>query len=326
MAIIENKNGTYTIDYRDSNGKRRRKVVEGSKTYAKELENKIKMQKTNAKYFPERVILETTFKEASDKYWTLHCSTTKGAAKAKYILDVLNKRFGSKHLYKITAADIQTYYNEKVLNSSSSTANRHFAVIRAIFNRAIALDIFNGQNPCSRVARKKENPARTNFLDKEQIHNLLEKAPSNIKPILQCALMTGMRRGEILNLTWNDIDLKNGIIHIRDSKSGKSREIIMIPALVEVFQNLPKTQGKIFNIKTECLRKRYNKLLKELEIKDFCFHSLRHTFASQFMMNGGDLAILKNILGHSTMDLTLRYSHFAPDHIKKTLNVINNIF
>lgn len=326
MAIIDNKNGTYTIDYRNSQGKRKRKIVKGSKTFAKEIENKIKMQKINAKYFPERVILETTFKEASDKYWTLHGSTTKGAAKTKYILDTLKQRFGSKRLDKITTADIQTYYNEKVLNSSPSTANRHFTVIRAIFNRAIALDIFKGQNPCNRVLRKKENPARTNFLDKEQINNLLEKSPSNIKPILQCALMTGMRRGEILNLTWNDVDLKNGIIYIRDSKSGKSREIMMIPALIEVFKNLPKTQGKIFNIKTECLRKRYNKLLKALEIKDFCFHSLRHTFASQFMMNGGDLAILKNILGHSTMDLTLRYSHFAPDHIKKTLNVINNIF
>ena len=83
MAIIDNKNGTYTIDYRNSQGKRKRKIVKGSKTFAKEIENKIKMQKIEGKYFPERVMLETTFKEASDKYWALHGSTTKRCSKSK---------------------------------------------------------------------------------------------------------------------------------------------------------------------------------------------------------------------------------------------------
>ena len=326
MSIIQKLDGSYEVDYRDCDGKRRRKNIKGSKTLAKNFLTQKLAEREELKLFPERRKCKLTFKEAANKYWKLHGKNCKGASKEIYTLNTLINVFGDKKLSDISTESIQNYYNEKVQNASPSTANRHFSLIRSIFNKAILWNDFYSVNPCKKVLRKRENPARTNFLDKEQINNLLEKAPSNIKPILQCALMTGMRRGEILNLTWDDVDLKNGIIHIRDSKSGKSREIIMIPALVEVFKSLPKTQGKIFNIKIECLRKRYNKLLKTLEIKDFCFHTLRHTFASQFMMNGGDLSILKNILGHSTMDLTLRYSHFAPDHIKKTLNVINNIF
>lgn len=326
MAIKETQNGSYIIDYRDSEGKRHRELVKGPKTLAKEILHKKLTEAAEYKYFPERRNQKTTFKEAADRYWKLHASTSKGASKAKYVIDSLIKKFGSQRLDQIKTTDIQACYNKKLKETSPSTANRNFSVIRSIFNKAIAWDMFQGPNPCNKVSRKKENPARMRFLTKDEIKLLLDKAPSNIKAILACALMTGMRRGEILNLTWNDVDLKNGIIYIRDSKSGKPREIPMIPQLIEVFKGLRRCKGKIFKIKIECLRKRYNKLLDMLGIKDFCFHTLRHSFASQFVMNGGDLTILKSILGHSTMDLTLRYAHLAPDHIKKEIQVINSIF
>lgn len=326
MAVKPIGKDTYLIDYRDGEGDRHRKIIRGSKTFAKEVLNKIQTKISEGIYFPDRVKQNTTFKEAAEKYWSLHCCTTKGAAKTKYIINELIKIFGNKRLNDIKTFDIQTFYNRKVQKTTPSTANRNFAVMRAIFNRAIAWDIFNGINPCNKVARKRENPARMTFLTKEQIKMLLKNAPSNIKPILKCALMTGMRRGEILNLTWNDIDLVNGIIYIRDSKSGKSRQIPMIPELIETFQNLPKKKGKVFDIKIECLRKRFNKLLKSLNITNFRWHDLRHTMASQFVMNNGDLVVLKELLGHSSMNLTLRYSHLAPEHIRKETQVISSIF
>lgn len=326
MAVNDNKNGTCTIDYRDSEGKRHRKLIRGSKTYAKEVLHKIQTEISEGTYFPERVKQKITFRQAAEKYWELHCSTTKGAAKTRYTIDVLIKKFGQERLDQIKTANIQSYYNEKVMETSPSTANRSFSTIRAIFNRAIAWDIFKGVNPCNKVVRKKDNPARIRFLTKEEIKLLLDNAPSNIKTILETALMTGMRRGEILNLTWDDVDLVNGIIYIRDSKSGKSREVPMIPALVNSFRNLPNKKGKVFNIKIECLRKRFNKLLKAVGITNFRWHDLRHTMASQFVMNNGDLSTLRGILGHSSMNLTLRYAHLAPDHVRKEMQVISSIF
>ena len=100
----------------------------------------------------------------------------------------------------------------------------------------------------------------------------------------------------------------------------------MIPELIETFQNLPKKKGKVFDIKIECLRKRFNKLLNSLNITNFRWHDLRHTMASQFVMNNGDLVVLKELLGHSSMNLTLRYSHLAPEHIKRETQVISSIF
>ncbi len=326
MSIKDNKNGTCTIDYRDNLGKRRRKTITGSKTLAKEVLNKIKTKIAEGTYFPERVKQSITFKEATEKYWKLHACTSKGASKSKYVIDSLVKKFGFQRLDQITTSDIQAFYNDKIQKTSPSTANRNFTVIRAIFNRAIAWDLFKGENPCNKVSRKRSNPAKLRFLSKEEMELLLNNAPDSIKPLLQCALMTGMRRGEILNLTWKDVDLENGMIYVRDSKSGKSREIPMIPELIEIFNKLDKNKNIIFDITIPCLRKRYYKLLNSVGITDCCFHTLRHSFASHFVMNNGSLSALQKILGHSSITLTMRYAHLAPDHIKKEMKILSPVF
>lgn len=325
MSVKYNKNGTVTIDYRYK-GKRYRQTLKGSKTFGKEVLRKIQTEIAEGKFFPERKKNNITFKQAADKYWDLHGSKTKGSLQSRYVLNIILKEFGNKPLDKITTEDIQLFYNRDAAKSSSSTANRHFTIIRAVFNKAIKLDLFKGRNPCSNVCRKRENPPRIKFLSKEQISTLLEIAKDDTKALLQCALMTGMRRGEILALNWEDIDITNKIIHIRDSKSGKGRDIPMIPALVEVFSKFKGKSGKVFKVSKVALRHRVEHLYAQADITGFTFHDLRHTFASHFVMNGGTLEALKPIMGHSSMDLTLRYAHLSPTHIQKQITVLNSLF
>ena len=128
-------------------------------------------------------------------------------------------------------------------------------------------------------------------------------------------LFTGMRRGEIMNLRWEHVDLEKRIIYILQSKSGKPRQIPIAERLHEQFLELgPAKTGLIFCLPVISLRKYFDRALRDAHVDGFRFHDLRHTFASHFIMKTGDLPSLQNILGHSTPILTLRYAHLSIGH------------
>jgi len=138
-----------------------------------------------------------------------------------------------------------------------------------------------------------------------------------------------MRRGEILSLTWDNIDLKNGFILLDLTKNGERREIPINQTVREaldgvvrrldipyVFYN-PDTEKKYDNVKRS-----FKSACRRAGIKDFHFHDLRHTFASQLIMSGIDITTVKELLGHKTLTMTLRYAHLAPSHKVKAVEVL----
>ena len=96
----------------------------------------------------------------------------------------------------------------------AATANRHHNVLRVIFNRAMEWEKFDGPNPAAKVKQFRVENSRTQFLENADITRLLAACDVEIRPIVTLALLTGMRRGEIVNLRWDDIDLPNGVIHV----------------------------------------------------------------------------------------------------------------
>jgi len=138
-----------------------------------------------------------------------------------------------------------------------------------------------------------------------------------------------MRHGEILNLRWRDIDIKRGIIYIRNTKSKENREIPINeqvktalirtrkhPASEFVFHHKDGTQIK--NIK-----KGYWTALRKSGIKGANFHTTRHTFASHLVMAGVDLNTVRELLGHKTLKMTLRYAHLSPNHKKRAVDTLS---
>jgi integrase len=152
------------------------------------------------------------------------------------------------------------------------------------------------------------------------------------------ALNTGMRKGEILNLNWDNVDLKHGFILLSQTKNGERREIpingTLRETLSELFRGTEERPRRInvpyvfYDYPTgnrfQSIQKSFKSACNEAKIKDFRFHDLRHTFASHLVMAGVDLTTVRELLGHKTITMTLRYAHLAPSHKVKAVDLLDN--
>ena len=145
--------------------------------------------------------------------------------------------------------------------------------------------------------------------------------------VVLIALTTGMRSSEIFGLKRTDVMFSEGLLAVRSKlKGGKMRYVPMSPELASELKSYPAVidEDRIFPPDEEavsgrqCVRKSFEDLLERAKIEDFRFHDLRHTFASWYMMNGGDLYELAKILGHSNIKTTERYAKLARKHIART--------
>jgi integrase len=155
---------------------------------------------------------------------------------------------------------------------------------------------------------------------KEETLELLKNCSEKLRPMVICAMNTGMRLGEILNLKWRDVDFENAIITVEHSKSGLSRRIPVNQQLWNTLRNLEKFSGcpYVFNHdgkRYTYVRKAFGNAVKKAGIETFRFHDLRHHFASNLAMAGVNLKAIQVLLGHKSFDMTLRYAHLSEENI-----------
>ena len=196
-----------------------------------------------------------------------------------------------------------------------------------MFNRAIVWGKVE-HSPCKAIKLFKENNQRLRFLEKEEIDKLLRNCSKHLRPIVAVALNTGMRKGEILGLKWYDIDIKRSVIHLLDSKNGEKREVPINDIIKKTLIAVPKhpesqyifcnKEGKPYSD----IKKSFFTALKKAGIINFHFHDLRHTFASHLVMSGVDLNTVRELLGHKSFEMTLRYNHLSPDHKKRAVDIL----
>ncbi len=230
---------------------------------------------------------------------------------------------------------VEKFLNERMTEKklSPSTRNRHLAHLSSRFNRGKEWGLIS-DNPAQGIKLLRENGARTRFLDGHEIERLLTASSESFRPILVTALHTGMRKGEILKLKWPDVDFNNSIITIQESKSGKKRMLPMDDTVCETLKVLPSRfkKGYVFPSPVgegkplyDC-RKQFSNTVKQAGIDNFRFHDLRHTFASYLVMSGVDLMTVKELLGHATLTMTMRYSHLAPDHRMRAIKALDSAY
>jgi len=324
MAIFK-KQGVWWVDYYVG-GRRKRERVGSSYKLAQEVLHKRKAEIAEGRYFPERRQKEPTFREFSEIFFDQHGKYLKSASDVTYRLEYFNNLFGNLPLSTITPLQIQELRNKLKETVSISRVNRFHTLLKTVFNKALAWRKFYGENPASVIKMAKEPPGRTRFLTELEIKALLEASHPRIYPLVACALTTGMRRGEILNLKWEDLNLDLGILYIRDSKSGKPREIPIIKQLHEVLIKLPRKTEKVFTVPKITLVRYFQKALDKAELQDFRFHDLRHTFASHFIMKTRDLPALQKILGHYSPVMTQRYAHLSNGHVRTEMEILSAVW
>lgn len=152
-----------------------------------------------------------------------------------------------------------------------------------------------------------------------------------LEPLVILAMNTGMRRGELFSLRWQNVNLERDFLTIEaaNAKSGKARHIPLNQKAKSALTNWrsdSKSLLWVFEGKPEQplkdIKKAWFTVLKEANIKDFRFHDLRHHFASRLVMAGVDLNTVRELLGHSSLEMTLRYAHLAPEHRARAVSLI----
>lgn len=235
---------------------------------------------------------------------------------------------------KIKAIHIEEYINNRIkAKKKHSTINREFTILKAMFNKAIHWGYLS-QNPTKNIKKLPDITKKLpRFLSLEEINAVLKECPSWFYNIIVTLILTGIRIGELVNLTRNDINFKQRRIHIQSKdgwtpKTYEIRTIPMHPLVMDILKKLPKNTKYVFTspkghkLIGGNLQKRYfKKITNKLGLKDVTIHTLRHTFASHLVMKGVDILTVSKLLGHSDIKTTMIYSHIAPDHFHTAINL-----
>lgn len=216
---------------------------------------------------------------------------------------------------------------------SISTVLRYLATFSNVIEIAIREWEWMRDNPFGKLKKLKASPSRIRCLSDEERANLLQACEANnmLYTIVVLALSTGMRKQEILTLTWDDIDLIRGRAVLQKTKNGDKRGIPLTGRAMELIRGLSKVRSLRTNLLFPCkdfmdsldIRTPWRKALKEAGIEDFHFHDLRHSAASYLAMNGATLNEIAEVLGHKSIQMSKRYVHFAETHTTKVVESMN---
>ncbi|EHK9078457.1 site-specific integrase [Vibrio parahaemolyticus] len=251
-----------------------------------------------------------------------------------------------KPLEDIKAWDIQQWVTEKrKLGRAPATIEYTFNRLKAALSRAVEWEFIESHN-LSSVKIAKEDNTRIRYLSESEEAALLNALAAReaqlcedndsyqyadfFTPLITLAMHTGMRKGEMLTLRWEGVSFENRYLTIL-SENAKSKKKRTIPMNDTVFNML--SQWRAQNLNEEYVfvhegkqvsffQYPWQNLLKAAGIENFRFHDLRHHFASKLVMAGVDLNVVRELLGHADLKMTLRYAHLAPAHTAAAVQLI----
>jgi site-specific recombinase XerD len=230
--------------------------------------------------------------------------------------------FGPRVAESILPQDIERWLSNRV-GLRPSTLNRY----RALMSLTFRLGMENGKvtsNPARLVRQRREDNARTRFLSPEEETKLREvilKSFPHHLPELDLALATGLRMGEQYGLTWDNVSVERKSLTIPLSKNGHSRHVPLNQTAVVALQTVQSQANaqpwvflNCFGQRSSGPHKWFDQAVKDAKLQEFTWHCLRHTFASRLVMAGVDIRTVQELMGHKTIQMTVRYAHLAPKH------------
>ncbi len=248
--------------------------------------------------------------------------------------------FKDKILSDILPLDIKNYQLERKIEIMSLEKNKdkkeseinfrsvnyEVIIISNFFNFCIERD-YADNNPAYKI-KKLNELSRLKTLDDGDIQKLILGATNKLtRDLITFLIYTGCRKGEALNLKWDDVDIKNGMIAIKGTKTKYDRHIPISNALRSILSHIEKNQDSLYvfnnsGAKIGDFKHSFHTACRNAGLKDMRIHDLRHVFASKMVMNGTSLYITGELLGHRTTQMTKRYSHLVPETLLKAVNEV----
>jgi len=258
-----------------------------------------------------------TLAEFGEQYLDYAKANKRSWLRDEQILKHLNPAMGKTQLGDIGALQIERYKLDRLKQSASpATVNREVALLKHMFNKAEHWQLFFGRNPVKGVKFLEEDNLQIRSLSEAEEEKLLECCSPYLQDLVKFAIHTGLRIGEILNLKWEEVDLENAVIQMLVRKNRRMLEVPLNDtalAVVNGWSGLRKCQYVFYNPETggqwKDLWLGLNKACSKAGLNDVTWHTFRHTFASRLTRSGADLVTVKELLGHSSVAVTMRYAH-----------------
>ena len=253
----------------------------------------------------------------------------------EYKLNYWKSKIGRKQISEVSRIDISDSLSNLPSHLSNATVNRYKASISVVFTYACRyynlLD-----NPVKSIPSRPENNSRIRYLSNNE-RALLFKAAKESKwnklyLIALMAITTGARKGELLNLKWNDIDFNRNTAYVATTKNGEPKVLPLVDEVITELNKFKQEESRlVFNSEIKPDKpynffKLWKKALEQAEIQNFRFHDLRHTTASYLAQNGASLLEIAEVLGHKQIQVTKRYAHLCINHKQELINkVMSNL-
>jgi integrase len=272
--------------------------------------------------------LETSsFSIAAQHYINTHSIYKKSSESEIGLIKILIKRWGELKVDEISKIKVIELRDEMLaMGRSGSTINHYFNAISKIYQMLSGEWDLQITNPIFGLKRVPSSKGRTVRVP-AHIEDLLLTGCRKINTpllasIIEFAIQTGMRRGEIMGLAWTDIDIENRKAYLDKTKNGEARQVPLTLRAIELLINLPKTDAKVFPMGFDCLRSQFKRLKNHIKqdwqgygenpFNDLRFHDFRHEALSRLSDAGLNVIELSHISGHRTLGMLKRYTH--PSH------------
>lgn len=251
--------------------------------------------------------------------------------------ETLWRFFRGKAFCDITPMLVEKYKRERKAGVTirgtarhGDTVNRELALLSKIFSMAVE-NGYASDNPCRRVKRFAVDNKRERVLSDEEEARLLAALTGRreaLRPIVIFALNTGMRRGEILKLRWEWVDLNTGQITLprEVTKAFKERVVPLNPVAREVLLGLRRESARVFTGygSERSFETNFNTAVELAQIENLRFHDLRHTFATRLGETGADPFDIRDLLGHATIEMANYYTHTTPESRRRAVESLTN--
>ena len=334
---------SWWVDFRFEHARYRKRSPENSKAGAKAYETSLRYRLASGEKLDQAEVREPTFEEFSEAWFSNYVVSNNKPSEQnskRYILrESLVPFFGKKPISAIGRKDIELYKaSEQRKGIGNKTINNKLAVLRKCLATAHDWDVLRSAPPC--IKALKCPPPKTDFLTSEEADRLLASAESAVHEMILMALRTGLRQGELRGLQWESIDWENRVLTVRHSlcdyartlispKSNRERHVPLSSDLYEMLAVRRQETGYVFTNKRGGPFKSENhlRILKQVQekagLRKFGWHTLRHTFASHLAMKGVPLRTVQELLGHSTITMTMRYAHVTASNLRAAIDMLN---
>jgi integrase len=266
---------------------------------------------------------KTQFKEILQKYLNDVAPQMRSAdSQAIRVRKLMKHPIAEVNMAQLSPKHIADYRDERLKVNKPNTVIRELAILSSIINHARREWALNISNPVTMIKKPSSTQGRDRILNDEEFGRLfieLEKISPWYKPLVEFALETAMRRGELMSLVWANVNFEKSVAFLPITKNGDSRYVPLSSKAIRIIKSLPRSiDGRVFPLNKGTVSILFLRAVRRAKVEDFHFHDLRHTAITRLASIFSNPMEIAAISGHKSLSMLKRYTHFkAEDLVKK---------